>query len=156
MIYVFDTSSFVDLKYFYPSTFTTLWSNLDSMIASGTILSVSESYNELLNYNDVDYIQNWAKKNKSIFLKPTNAELQFVGKIFTVPHFQYLIGNQAMLKGTPVADPFVIASAKVKNGTVVTQEKHKPNAAKIPNVCQHFKIACINLEAFMSNQGWRF
>jgi hypothetical protein len=156
MIYIFDTSSFVVLKNFYPSTFATLWSNLDSLITQGTISSVSEAYNELLNYNDVDYIQDWAKKNKSIFLKPTNAELEFVSQIFKVTHFQYLIGNQAMLKGTPVADPFVIASAKVKNGIVVTEEKYKSNAAKIPNVCQHFKIDCINLETFMSNQGWKF
>lgn len=32
----------------------------------------------------------------------------------------------------------------------------QPNAAKIPNVCAHFKIPCIDLEEFMHRQGWTF
>ncbi len=43
----------------------------------------------------------------------------------------------------------IIACAKIQGGTVVTEEQLKPNAAKIPNVCEHFKIPCINLETFM-------
>ena len=42
------------------------------------------------------------------------------------------------------------------NGTVVTQEKLKPGGAKIPNVCAHFKIPCIDLEGFMHKQNWTF
>jgi hypothetical protein len=38
----------------------------------------------------------------------------------------------------------------------VTEEKLKPNAAKIPNVCAHFQIPCINLERFMRDQNWSF
>jgi len=60
------------------------------------------------------------------------------------------------LQGNPVADPFVIAKAKVLNGCVVTQEKYKENAAKIPNVCKHFEILCIDLEKFMENENWKF
>ncbi len=57
---------------------------------------------------------------------------------------------------TPVADPFVIACARVNSGTVVSQEKFKPNAAKIPNVCAHFAIPCMDLEGFMRAQNWSF
>ena len=79
-------------------------------------------------------------------------------QIFQIPHFQSLIGEKQRLTGTPVADPFVIACAKVRKGTVVTEEKLKSNAAKIPNVCQHpsVKVDCIDLEAFMQKQGWSF
>ena len=45
---------------------------------------------------------------------------------------------------------------KVKGGTVVTEEKLKPNAAKFPNVCAHFQVPCINLEIFMQTMGWSF
>jgi hypothetical protein len=38
------------------------------------------------------------------------------------------------LCGSPVADPFVIACAKVSNGAVVTQEVKKEGGLKIPNV----------------------
>jgi hypothetical protein len=55
-----------------------------------------------------------------------------------------------------VADPFVIACAKIHDGTVVTEEQFKPNAAKIPNVCQHFNIPCVDLEGFMKQQAWSF
>lgn len=100
-----------------------------------------------------------------MFSTPTGAELLFVAEIFRIRHFQGLIGAQQRLKGTPVADPFVIACAKVNQATVVTEEGWqrggkslvlKPNAAKIPNVCAHFKIPCIDLEEFMHQQGWTF
>ena len=61
-----------------------------------------------------------------------------------------------MLRGTPVADPFVIACAANNHGTVVTEEDLKDHAARIPNVCYHFKIPCINLKEFMKLQDWQF
>lgn len=62
--------------------------------------------------------------------------------------------QKKLLKGGPFADPFIIAKAKVIGGTVVCQEKLKPNAAKIPNICHHFKIECICLEDFLRNEEW--
>jgi hypothetical protein len=158
MSYVFDTGAFIVLKNYYPTTFTTLWQRIDGLVAGGVIVSVREVFNELHNYNDVDFIQDWAKQHKAIFQKPSNAELLVVQQILAIPHFQALIGNKAILKGTPVADPFVVAAGKVKKATVVTQEGLKPNAAKVPNVCDHtsFKVPCINLETFMAQQGWTF
>jgi hypothetical protein len=56
-----------------------------------------------------------------------------------------------------VADPFVVAAAATKEeGVVVTQERFRENAAKIPNVCRHFGVGCIDLEEFMANQNWNF
>ena len=91
-----------------------------------------------------------------VFTTPSPEETKFVSEIFQIQHFQGLISERNRLKGSPVADPFVIACAKVKNGTVVTYEKFKPNANKIPNVCAHFKIPCINFEEFMKTQNWKF
>ena len=53
----------------------------------------------------------------------------------------------------PVADPFVIALAKVRDGCVVTEETMRPNAAKVPNVCEHFGIEYTNVEGFMNKEG---
>ena len=156
MTYVFDTGPFIVLKNYYPGTFTTLWNRIDLLAGKGTIVSVREVFNELHNYNDVDFIQDWAKQHKAIFDKPSNDELLIVRQILAVPHFQALISSKAILKGTPIADPFVVAAGKVKNATVVTQEVLKPNAAKMPNVCAHFHVPCINLETFMAQQGWTF
>jgi hypothetical protein len=98
----------------------------------------------------------WAKKHKTVFTMPTPAEQEFVAQIFAVPHFRQLIGARHQQRGDPVADPFVIACAKINSGTVVTEEKDKPNAARIPNVCAHFNVRCINLAGFMRRQEWSF
>ncbi|MCZ6821218.1 MAG: DUF4411 family protein [Calditrichaeota bacterium] len=65
-------------------------------------------------------------------------------------------GWKQRLKGTPVADPFVIASARIRQACVVTEEGKKKNAARIPNVCEYFGVDCTNLEGFMERERWRF
>lgn len=156
MTHVFDTGAFIVLKNYYPTAFPTLWTRIDALAADGTITSVREVFNELQNYNDTDFIQDWAKGHRTVFVTPANDELLVVQQILAIPHFQALLSSKAILKGTPVADPFVIAAAKVKSGTVVTQEVLKPNGAKVPNVCHHFSVPCVNLETFMAGQGWTF
>lgn len=165
MIYVFDTSSIRSLQHFYPRVFTSIWEGLDGLVSAQRLVSTREVFNELERQAVSAEVLQWAKQNKPMFSTPSAAELQFVVTIFQIKHFQSLIGVQQRLKGTPVADPFVIACAKVRTGTVVTEEgwlrsgsalTPKPNAAKIPNVCAHFKVPCINLEEFMQQQGWTF
>jgi hypothetical protein len=155
MIYVFDTNSLSELNAYYPDIFKALWLQLDALVAANEVISTREVRTEL-EASGLDHVLKWAKKNSGIFTTPTAAETQFVGKIFAIPHFQALIGQKAQQRGTPVADPFVIACAKVHGGTVVSQEKFKPNAAKIPNVCAHFNIPCMDLETFMRAQNWSF
>lgn len=157
MIYVFDTSSLSRLKHFFPAVFKTIWAGLDELVKSGSLISTREVFNEITDRGEADpHVDAWLKARKEIFTTPTSAELQFVAQIFQIPHFQSLIGEKQRLAGLPVADPFVIACAKVHQGTVVTEEKLKPQAAKIPNVCGHFGISCVNLEQFMQQQGWSF
>lgn len=165
MIYVFDTSSIRSLQHFYPKVFKTIWESLDEMVTSGNIISTREVHAELKNQSVSKEVLEWAEYNKHIFLIPESNETQFVAQIFRVTQFQALISKQASLRGTPVADPFVIACANAKNATVVTEEgwlhssnslTPKPNAAKIPNVCSHFGIPCLNLETFMEKENWTF
>jgi Domain of unknown function (DUF4411) len=94
--------------------------------------------------------------HKSLFPIPTPAEGAFVARIFRVRHFQNNIELKKLLKGGLVADPFVVARAAVAEATVVTMETLKPNAADIPNICEHFQIPCITLEQFMETEGWSF
>ncbi len=158
MIYVFDTSSLRSLQHFYPSIFKTIWVGLDAMIQRQTLSSTREVWNELEGQAITTDLLEWAKSNKHIFRTPIAKELEFVAKILQIPHFQKLISEKNRLKGMPVADPFVIACAKINGGTVVTEEgwdhtmkslAPKQDAAKIPNVCQHFGLSCTNLEGFM-------
>jgi Domain of unknown function (DUF4411) len=155
MIYVFDTSSFIRLNSYFPDVFPAFWHQFDQAVGAGEIVSTREVLREL-DREDPDHVLTWAKRNVAVFAMPNNQETQFVGRILAVPHFQQLIGMKARLTGTPVADPFVIACAAVRDGIVVTEEKLKQNAAKIPNVCQHFKVDCVSLEGFMRAVGWSF
>lgn len=81
-------------------------------------MSTREVFNELERQAVSDEVLKWAKSHKALFATPTGPELQFVAEIFKIKHFQGLIGAQQRLKGTPVADPFVIAwlgSTKVRS-----------------------------------------
>jgi hypothetical protein len=153
--YVFDTNSLSELKAYYPDIFKAFWAQFNALVAAEEVISTREVRTELDN-SGREHVIKWAKGHSAMFTTPSGAETEFVGQIFSVPHFRALIGQKAQQRGTPVADPFVIACAKVKSGSVVSQEKLKLNAAKIPNVCAHFKIPCIDLEEFMREQGWSF
>jgi len=115
---------------------------------------VREVYNEIKDRKD--RLAEWAHRSQDFFQIPTEDEMQFVAQIFRFSHFQAMIREKERLQGKPVADPFVIAYAGCHNGCVVTQEAHRPNASRIPNVCEHFGIQCICLEEFMKKENWTF
>ncbi len=158
MKYVFDSDSLINLfRHYYPERFPTLWEKFDALVSAEELISVREVFNEI--GSSEDSLGTWAKKQKStLFLETTVEEFKFVAEIFQVQnfHFQTMVRKQERLKGKPVADPFVIARAKILSACVVTQEKNTENAARIPNVCDHFKIPCINLEGFMEKENWTF
>jgi hypothetical protein len=156
MRYVFDSDSLINLfRHYYPARFPSLWEKFHALVSEGELISVREVYNEI--GLSEDSLARWAKEQKNIlFSESTIEELRFVGEIFQVRHFQAMIRKQERLKGRPVADPFVIARAKISGAYVVTEEKNTENAAKIPNVCDHFGIPRINLEGFMEKENWIF
>jgi hypothetical protein len=156
MPYVFDTSAFIIIGHYYPDQFPTFWKRFNATVEGGEILSVRETLNELSTKASRPWLAAWVKDHSSIFKVPSDKETEFVTKIFRIPHFQMLVSGKARLAGKPAADPFVIAAAKVLGGTVVTEEAKKPNAARIPNVCEHFGIPCLNVEGFLAERKWTF
>jgi len=156
-VYVFDSSPLIILfRHYYPDRFPTLWENFELLKADNKIISVREVFNEINVYGESDRLTDWAKKNREFFEQPTIQELLIVTEIFKNNHLQALIRKKERLQGKPVADPFVAVKAKVLNGTVVTNERFKDNAAGLPNVCEKFEIPCINLEEFMKQENWIF
>jgi len=155
MIYVFDSNTLIDIfNHYYPERFPSFWDNFNGFISKQTIISVREVRKELEEKGD--RLSDWAKSHNELFLPPNAEEASFITEIFEVRHFRILIQKKQQYVTGPAADPFIIAKAKVINGCVVTQEKDAENAAKIPNVCKHFGIPCINLEGFMEKEGWQF
>ena len=154
--YVLDTSSIRVFANYYPSRFPGFWENLANYVAEGRIISVREVYNELDLQSYKPHVVEWTKTNRSIFLQPTEEEMAVVARLFQIPHFRQLVGDKQIARGSPVADPFVIASASERGACVVTQESNKANAGKIPNVCARFGVDCIDLEGFMEREDWSF
>lgn len=156
-MYVFDNNSLRILcESYYPARFPTLWGKFNKLISEGRATSVREVLREIDKWSPGRRLVKWANSHKDFFPAPTPEELDFVSRIFAVRHFQGLIRKKTILEGLPVADPFVIARAKVGNGVVITQEQFIENAPRIPNVCQHFGVEYVDLEGFMEGEGWRF
>ncbi len=156
MVYVFDTSSFIVIGHYYPEHFPSFWDKFNQAVAVGKITSVREVFRELDQEASVSHLSDWVDRHRNVFKTPNAAATQFVSTIFSVRHFRALVSEKNRLAGRPCADPFIIAWAKVIGGCVVTEEKERPNASKIPNVCQHFGVDCTNLQGFMEREGWTF
>jgi hypothetical protein len=154
--YVFDNSPLSALfRNYYRKRFPTLWQRFDELVAEGRLVSTREVLREIKD-GSLDDLIDWAKAHQDLFATPTAAEGAFVAKIYAVPHFQQNIEQKKLLRGGKVADPFVIARAACENRTVVTTEKVKPNSVKIPNICAHFGVKCLNIEDFMDAEEWTF
>jgi len=112
--YLFDCNSFNVLSNYYPEQFPSFWEKFAESIAAGHILSCKEVLNELGRLGHNEWIRTWAKSQKDLFEPPTPDEGAFVAEIFKVGHFRQLVGNKQLLNGHPVADPFIVASARAR------------------------------------------
>ena len=155
-IYVIDTNSWRVFGNYYPTTFSSFWDEIENLANGGSLVSCREVANELEFQNVAPHIDMWVVDHKGLFGNPSAAEMQWAAQILAVPHFQQLIGETQRLKGLPAADPWVVARGAALSACVVTEETLKPNAAKIPNVCEHFGVDCTNAQGFLSEVGWRF
>jgi hypothetical protein len=119
-------------------------------------MSVREVKKEIENNCPFPHIEDWVKNNSHIFRKPDTQELDVVEQIFRIPQFLGLVRRNHILRALPVADPFVVAAAKVHSGIVITREIYKDKGARIPNVCKEFNVRCINFEQFLEREKLKF
>jgi predicted nucleic acid-binding protein len=154
-MYLFDTNIFYALSHFYPDNFHSLWIKINSLVSSGELISVKEVYREIKKNCPEEHIELWVKSNKEIFIIPTEKELKLVANMMTIEENRNLIKKNNILKGLPVADPFILAVAKIRNAIVVTQEADK-SGARIPNICKKNEIECISLQKFFNKENVKY
>ena len=163
--YVLDTGFFVVSRGYYEKIFPSFWEELDELIDKKILSSVDQMKEEWNNYGgEQKYLEEWIKKNTQIFTNPTSEEENMVRNILKNQDFQKLISRKQREKKNPVADPFVIAKAKINKATVVTTEQlankdkngKRQGNYKIPDVCAELGIECISPEKFMEQQKWKF
>lgn len=154
-MYVLDTSVISALhRNYYRSRFVSLWKAFDAMVDQGRFTSTRETLRELEDRGGDSY--DWADTNQDLFVTPDAREGAFVARIYAVEHFQANMERQKLLAGGRNADPFLVARAAVVEGVLVTMEQPRPNAAKIPNICRHFGVPCVDLQGFMEREDWVF
>ncbi len=157
MIYVFDSNSLSNiLNHYYIDRFPSFWEKFDEIVKKGNVISVREVRNELAGKFVDEKINRLIQQNINFFSNPLAEELRFITQIYSIEHFQQNIEKKKILSGGYFADPFVIAKARIENGSVVTEEEYKENGAKIPNICKYFNIQCRNLEIFLIEENWKF
>lgn len=155
-MYVFDTNVFRTLGFYYLSRFPTIWTRLGDLAQGDELRSVREVRRELEGNCPSEHVFQWMNDHLSIFRKPNKQEEMVVSTILKKQQYQNLVKRKNLLKGLPVADPFVVAAAEVHDGIVVTQESLRPGGARIPTVCLEREIKCINLEMFLEHEDLKY
>ncbi len=155
-MYIFDSNIFFTLGYYYPSRFPTIWARIDQLAEEGILQSVREVRNEIETNCPFEHIEKWVENHHKIFLLPTEGEYETVAQIFQEEQFRGLVKHNNLIKGLPVADPFIVAAAKAYDAFVVTQESLKPGGARVPTLCQKLGVKCMNLENFLENENLQY
>jgi uncharacterized protein DUF4411 len=102
-----------------PQNFPSVWKRIDGLIAAGRFRATVEVRTELKRAQpDIMAKGAWGRTNGSIFV-PVDIDIQNALKEI-LDRFPKLVGAGT----SSAADPFVIALAKVRGLTVVTEERH--------------------------------
>ncbi|TGN65403.1 DUF4411 family protein [Nocardioides eburneiflavus] len=149
--YSFDTSAIINGRrdIFKPTTFGPIWDAIEDMIRAGQVQAVDEVKRELKRKSDE--ANAWAKRCSNMFV-PLSREIQISTREILAAHPRLLGQGGGPRNG---ADPFVIALAHARGGTVVTQETPRNiNKPRIPDVCIAMGIPWVTLPDFVDAQGW--
>ena len=142
---------------------------LDAQLKAKIVCSPERVFREIMAFKKEDPLKQWVATRKSdgLCIEPDKRVSQCLTKIADHLYMATII-NQKTRKSQPRykpahievfgrgADAFVIAHAMQEGGTVVTFESDKfPDAQKIriPDVCHHFNIDCINLKRLLITLG---
>ena len=140
--YVIDACSLIDAAHSYnmkKKSFSYIWDKLGSEIDNGNLLSSIEIFDEL---KDKD-LASWAKRYKHAFT-PLTKEIQ-EKTVEILDKYPALIKMKSHKNSN--GDPFLIATAIICDGVVVTNEGTKSNG--IPFVCQGLGIEYMNLVQYL-------
>ena len=154
--YIFDTNVFRSLGFYYPNRFPTIWEKINELTSLNLLRSVKEVQREIESNCPSGHVLDWVKTHHHIFMRPTEEELKIISEIFKKEQFRGLIRKSNILKGLPVADPFIVAAAKVYFACVITQESLKTGGARIPTLCKELEIDCRDLEGFLELEDLKY
>lgn len=143
---------------YYKGIFTNLWNDIENLFRTGKMISHEEVFREIKGNNGrEDELYLWSASNRNYFLPDYGPlEQAVIGEI------SKLSENFSNAKTKSAhADPWIIAHARTKNLTIVTEETSKgfnvnPNNYGIPDICSRLnpKVNCINLRKLIDKENW--
>lgn len=150
--YVVDSSFFLDLwkedGAFSKEIFIGIWDALKEGIVSGQVIAPKIVREELRNTTD-NALKEWTSDHTSMFIPFDTAQLASVTEI--VQRFPGYAEEPRNL-----ADPQVVALARVRGLTVLTSEKWVPTLGKnpkMPNVCESFNLKWLSIKSYCEAEG---
>lgn len=172
--YCFDSGAFLYMarnRYpLYPrDVFPQLWEKVEALVGNGQLFICQEAFEEMsggrhmsaANKPNEDELILWLEKMKSrhlSFVRKTDDNIQRYAEKISGDY--PLLVDQSRQKD---ADPYLIAHAQDSNAVVVTQELlpkrsdvEPKRMRKIPDVCKHLNIECVDLVGFMRKESMVF
>ena len=161
-IYWLDTNVFIQAKNgpYKFKVFGVFWAFLHEQIGAGTIRCPKMVYQEIVNNEEPhDDLATWikARRQSGLFVdanadvqKAMNTVADYVMDKYELQHAGHFLSG---------ADPWLIAHAIHSEGVVVTHESARhPQAkpARIPDVCDGFKVPCIDTYEMLDRLGADF
>ncbi len=154
--FVIDTNCFINpYKQYYDFIFESdFWNELEKHIKKGSIILIKSVKDEIL--TSKDELSDWLKKlNVKALSERNDAKIvKNYQKIMNYLNDRSVFSQKAQeeWQSPKIADPWVVATALVKNATIITFEgKVYPNKkqliekAKIPNIAEYFGIKTADL-----------
>jgi len=148
--YWLDASVFIEAhNRTYPmGIMNSYWKWMAGRVADGTIVCPKLVYQEVVDGHErQDELAKWfqTRKSSGLCVASDQAVQAQVGLISDYVFTEYK--QHQALDFSNGADPWVIAHALHDKGIVVTQEsslRPKAHKARIPDVCKHFNVPCID------------
>lgn len=152
VLYTLDTSSLIEASRAYGgSSFEAFWQRLEGLVREERCLLSEEVVWELEQV--ADELLAWVKRQEGFVASFSREQEATVREIMAA--YPKLI---SIKKNKGSADPYIIALAKHRSMTVITEEALMPQGQppKIPNVCEDLGVAWMKIRHMSEQEGWVF
>ena len=151
-VYVLDSSIWIRIgRNHPPDIFVKFWEQLDASIANREILSPEEVLYEL--ERGTDDLGPLLRGKQGLFVPLDEALMVAVSAVMvSCPDLADLDAERNR------ADPFVVALARIRQGTVATEERPRRGRTgrpRIPDACTQLGVQYMDWFGFLRAIGWR-
>jgi hypothetical protein len=170
-LYIIDSSSLIEIKRRYPRhTLPGIWDDLHALCQRDQLIAPIEVKNEILQRDDE--LKAWIDDHDKMFWENDSSILEKTRKVLSIFPEMSDFNSQ----NNAQADPFLIGLAMLhtdqaqhrfdKREVIVVSEETSDleknpklpfsQIKKIPDVCGHFKLKCIDHLVMFKQEGFKF